>query len=84
MVQFSSQARSQKIASDGAHNLARGPCIKNVIHDKSITGKLVMNPRHDFARNVAILSKFACILHNLVPICTNIYVKYPKIMNTNW
>jgi len=30
------QARSWIIASNGAHNLAMGPCIKNVIHDKYI------------------------------------------------
>jgi len=53
------QGRSQKIASDGAQNLAMGPCIKNVTHDKSITGKLVINTRHDFAQNLVILRKFA-------------------------
>jgi len=52
------QACSQKIASDGAQNLAMGPCIKNVTYDKSITKKIVMNTRRDFAQNVAILSKF--------------------------
>jgi len=51
--------------------------IKNVTHDKSITGKLEMNTRRDFAQNPAILSDF-------VPNRANINVKYPKIVNRNW
>jgi len=37
------KACRQKIAGDVAHNLAMGPCIKNVTHDKFITRKFVMN-----------------------------------------
>jgi len=47
---------SQKVASDGAQNLALGPCIKNVTHDKYITAKLVMNSRCNFVQKLAILT----------------------------
>jgi len=49
------QPRSQKVASDGTHNLAKGPC------KKSIKGKLVMNLRCNFAQNLAILMKMRAI-----------------------